>query len=49
MKIDDKFARRKEEKQLLTKFIIVVRSRDGTDLIGYFGNHELSVLPLSMF
>ena len=49
MKIADTVVRLKEEKQLLTKFIIAARSRDDIDLPGYFGNHEFSVVSLSMF
>ena len=49
MKINDKVIQLKEEKQLMSKFVVASRSRDEIDLPYYFGKYEFSVVPRSLF
>ena len=46
-KFDDKVVQLKEEK--MSKFVVASRRRDYIDLPHYFGKHEFSVVPRSMF
>ena len=48
-KVDDKIVEIKEEKRLLTKFVIASRRRGDIDLPAYFGRFEFTVVPRSMF
>ena len=47
MQFDDKVVQLKEEK--MSKFVVASRRRDYIDLPHYFGKHEFSVVPRSMF
>ena len=49
MKINDKIMQLKEEKQLMTKFIVASRTRDDIDLPHHFGKYEFSVVQRSLF
>ena len=49
VKVNNKVVQLKEEKKLMTKFIIASRKREDIDLPYYFGTNEFSVIPRSLF
>ena len=49
IKVNEKVAHLKQERKLMTRFIIASRKRADIDLPYYIGTHEFSVVPLSMF
>ena len=49
VQLKEKVVELKEEKRLMTQFIVASRSREDIDLPHIFGNHEFSVVPRSMF
>lgn len=49
IQLKDKVVELKEEKRLMTRFVLASRSREDIDLPKIFGNHEFSVVPRSMF
>lgn len=49
MKIADKIIQLKDEKRLMTKFIVASRRREDIDLPYYFGKYEFAVVPRSLF
>ena len=49
IKLKDKVIRLKEEKNLMTKLLVISRSRPGVDVAALFKIHEFSVVPRSLF
>ena len=49
VKLKDRVLELKEERRLMTRFLMASRSREDIDLPEIFGNHEFSVVPRSMF
>ena len=49
VKVNNKVVQLKEEKKLMTKFIIASRKREDIDLPYYFGTNKFSVIPRSLF
>ena len=49
IKLKDKIIQLKEERNLMTRFIIASRMREGIDLPALLGKYEFSVAPRSMF
>ena len=49
VKVNNKVVQLKEEKKLMTKFIIASRKREDIDLQYYFDTYEFSVIPNSLF
>ena len=47
--IDKQLVNIKEERKLMSKFFIAARTRPEIDLPVYFGSHEFSVVPKSLF
>ena len=48
-KVGDKVIQLKEEKTLLTRFLITARKRPENDLEYCLGNFELAIIPKSLF
>ena len=49
VKLQEKMVTLREERNLMTRFVLASRSRPEIDLPNYLGKHELSVVPRSMF
>ena len=49
VKVNNKVVQLKEEKKLMTKFIIASRKQEDIDLPYYFCTYEFSVIPCSLF
>ena len=49
VKIKDQLAQVKEEHKLISRFLIVRRTRHDIDLPSYLGDYEFSVVPRSLF
>ena len=48
-KIKDKLVQVKEEHNLISRFLILCRTRHNIDLPSYLGDYEFSVVPRSLF
>ena len=49
VKLQEKVVTLREERNLMTRFVLTSRSRPEIDLPKYLGKHEFSVVPRSMF
>ena len=49
LKIKDKIVNLREERSLMTRLLVISRSRPGIDIAEQFAKHEFSVVPHSLF
>ena len=49
LKIKNKIVNLREERSLMTRLLVISRSRPGIDISELFAKHEFSVVPHSLF